>query len=481
MPEMIKVFVGFDSREEIAYEVCKHSILKHNKNVKVSPLKQDHMRRLGLYWRPTDPLSSTEFTFTRFLVPALCNYQGWAVFCDCDFIWTEDIANLIASADPKYAVMCVHHDYTVKNTVKMDGKEQTIYPRKNWSSMVLFNCGHPSNQILTADLVNKETGKYLHRFGWLKDEEIGQISHEWNWLVGVYDEPTDGKPRAIHYTEGGPWFDNYRDCEYADVWNNYLLSYSLDIIQKDKQASIDIPITWVTSLSREYWNIIAEATLPTWSNLPGQVVFVWDDKPKDLGFGYNFLFGKDVCPDSDPWIREKMGSYKSDRFWKKSRVQVWAARKFKGLVVWLDADISVKNDIDLETAIKLLHPREKVCGILDCGGEWDVDTGLVTFNTDHSGIHDFISKYSLMWYNGQISMLPQPYDHYAMSKLRNTIPMKTYVLPKEQWKETPTENINRSAMRNSIFDYHFEHHLGIENKDEVRSKFRQIPLVSSKQ
>ena len=120
--------------------------------------------------------------------------------------------------------MCVQHDYTPKPGIKMDGQKQTQYPRKNWSSMVLYNCGHPSNEKLSVDLVNNPNydGKYFHRFSWLKDEEIGKLSHEWNWLVGWYKEPEDGQPSAIHYTEGGPWFKNYRNCEYGDVWKKYL-------------------------------------------------------------------------------------------------------------------------------------------------------------------------------------------------------------------------------------------------------------------
>ena len=120
--------------------------------------------------------------------------------------------------------MCVQHDYTPKPGIKMDGQKQTLYPRKNWSSMVLYNCGHPSNEKLSVDLVNNPNydGAYFHRFAWLKDEEVGSLDPEWNWLVGWYNEPEDGKPKAIHYTEGGPWFKNYRNCEYGDVWKDYL-------------------------------------------------------------------------------------------------------------------------------------------------------------------------------------------------------------------------------------------------------------------
>lgn len=215
---MNKIFIGWDSREDIAFQVCESSILKRSNNADIIPLRQQDLREVGLYTREVDPLSSTEFTFTRFLIPAIMNYQGWALFMDCDIILLDDIQKLFDQADDRYAVMCVKHDYTVKEGVKMDGKLQTVYPRKNWSSVMLVNCGHPSNQKLTVDLVNTESGKYLHRFSWLDDSEIGELDKEWNWLVGVYKEPEDGSPKAIHYTEGGPWFKNYRDCEYSDIW-----------------------------------------------------------------------------------------------------------------------------------------------------------------------------------------------------------------------------------------------------------------------
>jgi|TARA_B100000925_G_scaffold96539_1_gene70386 lipopolysaccharide biosynthesis glycosyltransferase len=217
---MNKVFVGYDPREDIAYQVCKHSIARRNKEVLVRPLVQKELREAGWYTRPVDPLSSTEFTFTRFLIPELCDYKGWALFMDCDMILLTDIQELFDQADEKYAVMCVHHDYTPREGLKMDGQKQSIYPRKNWSSVMLFNCGHPSNKQINSSVVNDTniTGKYLHRFSWLKDSEIGELSHEWNWLTDWYKEPEDGKPKLLHYTEGGPWFENYRDCDYHKEW-----------------------------------------------------------------------------------------------------------------------------------------------------------------------------------------------------------------------------------------------------------------------
>ena len=214
----MKVFVGYDTREDIAYQVCKQSILSKQPAADVRPLKQQELRDAGWYKRDVDKLASTEFTFTRFLIPELTDFKGWALFMDCDMILTTDIKELFDQADDKYAIMCVQHDYTPKEGTKMDGQKQTIYPRKNWSSVMLFNCGHPANRKVTQSLVNDPeiNGAYLHRFSWLNDFEIGELHHTWNYLVGVYDDIK--KPKLIHYTEGGPWFENYRNCEFADLW-----------------------------------------------------------------------------------------------------------------------------------------------------------------------------------------------------------------------------------------------------------------------
>ena len=217
----LKIYIGWDSREDIAYQVCKQSILSHaSVPVKIIPLKQNNLRKDFLYWREVDQLASTEFTFTRFLIPELNEFEDWALFIDCDFVFLDDVAKLFAQVEDRYAVMCAHHDYTPKEGTKMDGQQQTQYPRKNWSSMMLINCSHLSNRQLTKEVVNNEnkTGAYFHRFSWLDDIEVGKLSHEWNWLVGWYKEPEDGSPRALHYTEGGPWFEDYQDCEYANEY-----------------------------------------------------------------------------------------------------------------------------------------------------------------------------------------------------------------------------------------------------------------------
>ena len=220
----MKVYVGWDSREDIAYQVCQHSIKRKDPDAEVIPLKQNDMRQDGIYTRAVDKLASTEFTFSRFFVPYLNDFKGWAVFCDCDFVWRIPSYELEQYCDDSKAVVCVQHDYKPKESRKMDGQVQTVYPRKNWSSMVLWNCGHPKNKILTPELLNTETAKFLHRFSWLDDSDIGSLPHVYNWLVGWYQEPQDGTPKILHYTSGGPWFDGYRDCEYADVWKKEVIN-----------------------------------------------------------------------------------------------------------------------------------------------------------------------------------------------------------------------------------------------------------------
>lgn len=219
MTDPVRLYVGFDSREAIAYEVCRHSAAQRSTApVLVSPLKQDLLRAEGLYWREQDPLASTEFTYTRFLVPYLAGYRGWALFCDCDFLWLGDIVELFALRDDSRAVMCVHHDHRPTEAVKMDGAVQTRYRRKNWSSLVLYNCGHPANAVLTPDLVNSATGAFLHQFQWLADDQIGTLPETWNWLEGWCTPPPDGPPKVVHFTRGGPWFPQWQDVDYGGLW-----------------------------------------------------------------------------------------------------------------------------------------------------------------------------------------------------------------------------------------------------------------------
>jgi hypothetical protein len=216
----LKVFVGYDSREDIAWQVCRHSLLHHSGgDVEVIPIRQAVVRELGLYTRLHDQGSSTEFSLTRFLTPYLAaRTEGWAVFCDCDFLFTTDVRGVLDDLDPAKALYCVQHNYVPAHSMKMDDQRQTTYPRKNWSSLMVFNLAHPDVQALTPEVVNSVTPAYLHRFEWVTDDSlIGALDLDWNFLEGEYPVPQD-IPRVIHFTNGGPWFAEWQDVHFGELW-----------------------------------------------------------------------------------------------------------------------------------------------------------------------------------------------------------------------------------------------------------------------
>jgi hypothetical protein len=211
----LRVFIGYDSKEPAAYHVLSHSILRRaSRPISITPIALDSIR--DVYSRPRGATETTEFSLTRFLVPYLSGYDGHSVFMDCDMLVRCDIwdALIYPMAYPDKAVFCVQHDYTPKSDTKFLGQQQTSYPRKNWSSFMLFN--NALCKALTPEYVNAASGLELHRFLWLKDEQIGDLPIEWNWLVGEY-EPNE-RAKVLHYTNGGPWFPGYRDCDHAREW-----------------------------------------------------------------------------------------------------------------------------------------------------------------------------------------------------------------------------------------------------------------------
>lgn len=226
-PVRAQVFVGFDSREVAAYQVCVQTLRERSRRPPaVVPLLEPHLRAAGLYRRPherrdgclwdtlSDAPMSTEFAQTRFLAPLLCA-ADWALYCDCDFLWRADVDDLLRLADPRFAVMVVQHDYRPTATVKMDGQPQLAYPRKNWSSLVLWNCRHPAHAPL-ASVVNTWAGHRLHGFRWLDDALIGALPPAWNWLEGHSAPHLD--PKAVHFTRGTPDMPGYENVAYADEW-----------------------------------------------------------------------------------------------------------------------------------------------------------------------------------------------------------------------------------------------------------------------
>jgi hypothetical protein len=211
---VIRVFIGFDAREAVAFSVLAHSIhARASEPVAIAPLMLSELH--GIYRRERNALQSTDFSFSRFLTPYLCGFEGWAIFMDCDMLVMDDIARLWALRDDRYAVQVVKHVHVPREDTKFLGEKQTKYEKKNWSSVMLMNCARCT--ALTPGYVNTATGLELHQFKWLEsDALIGDLPHEWNHLVG-YDAPS-GRVSLAHYTIGGPYFSEYRECEYAREW-----------------------------------------------------------------------------------------------------------------------------------------------------------------------------------------------------------------------------------------------------------------------
>jgi hypothetical protein len=224
---MLPVFIGWDSREAVAADVCRFSLLRRaSVPLHVRFLKQAPLREIGLYRRECDKRGgqmvdridgkpfSTEFSFTRFLVPALCQYDGWALFVDGDFLFLDDVAELFDRRDERFAVMVCKQAHDPVHATKMDGCVQQAYPRKNWSSLMLLNCSHEATRRLTPGAVNGEPGAWLHGLRWLPDRLIGELPPAWNWIEGV----TRGEPKAVHFTAGGPWFAGCEAVRFAGEW-----------------------------------------------------------------------------------------------------------------------------------------------------------------------------------------------------------------------------------------------------------------------
>ena len=215
MPENknVKIYIGFDQRESVAYHTFVQSLIDHSSlPLAITPLAVKTLK--GYEEKHED--KSNDFVYSRFLTPFLNDFKGWAIFVDGDMICQTDIKELLDLRDNSKALQVVKHDYKTKANQKYLGNINQDYPRKNWSSVILWNCEHPKHKLLTPDFIANESGKYLHRFSWLEDNEIGELPKEWNWLATEY--PNNEQANIIHYTLGTPCFKDYRNTEMADIW-----------------------------------------------------------------------------------------------------------------------------------------------------------------------------------------------------------------------------------------------------------------------
>lgn len=216
----LPVYVGYDPKESIAWHVMVQSLLETSSlPLAIHPVNLKNYS--AIFKREADIKQSNQFSFSRFLVPYLQNYSDYAVFMDCDMLLRSDIAELfdIARASPEKAVHVVQHDYTPRDEIKYLGQVQYAYPRKNWSSVVVWNCAHPANKALDLSFVHNATGAQLHRFSWLADSEIGALDINWNWLVGEYlSDDAYNNVKNVHWTVGGPYFNEYKSVEFSDEW-----------------------------------------------------------------------------------------------------------------------------------------------------------------------------------------------------------------------------------------------------------------------
>ena len=210
----IPVFVGYDPREAIAYHTCVNSIIRHaSQPVAIIPIA------LNLFqdYKETHTDGSNHFIYTRFLVPHLMGFKGWAIFIDGDMIIRGDIVELWNLREVDKDVMVVKHDYQTCMPVKYLGAKNEDYPRKNWSSVILWNCNSFPNRQLTPEFVQKSSGSFLHRFSWLDDDRIGELPPEWNWLPDEYGANTEAK--LLHYTLGTPCFQEFADTPQGNEWH----------------------------------------------------------------------------------------------------------------------------------------------------------------------------------------------------------------------------------------------------------------------
>lgn len=375
------IFIGHDNADSRLTDICEYSLEENTQlPLDIRRLKQSELRGNNIYQRPRDTSSTTEHTFTRFLVPHLMNYEGWAVYCDSDFVWLSDIKELLALADDRYAVMVVKHDFRSPNRTKKNQAPQNYYPRKNWSSMILWNCAHAKNRSLDPITVATWSREKLQGFGWLQDRDIGALPPRWNWLVGCYHEPWDGEPGALHFTEGGPWLDQYKNCDYARVWQQFA-----DLVQEHHAPStttelqnLDMPEVY----RRFFQDVVEYVQNPKgiYGNTPQrQDLVAWLDNVR-----HNQLIG--VSEDED--VTKKMKS-KGNRW--DGIVQAFVQGSAGQMSPW-----SLAQHNQGPIALRSIAKRKIMKQCLETGRDfYYIDTGY--FGNDKRKEYHRITKNAMQW------------------------------------------------------------------------------------
>lgn len=264
----MKVFVEQNNNRDIAYSVCRSSIVTRNSDVDVDALNKDTLISEGVYKRTEEHLN-----FSKFLIPLLMEHQGWALYCKDTMVFIDDIRHIFSFKDDRYAAMIVKH--------------QNL---NNDNSMILWNCDHPANAALTADYVNNQSPDALNSFVWLKPEEIGELHYEWNWLVGHYTEPQQGKPKGIEFINGGPWQDEHKNTAYGLYWererNEYVKSsigirqaHRFENLPEDINQIVDKMIEYRMDSNNEYYKTTKQDLInEIETNLSPQRVFAVDSE-----------------------------------------------------------------------------------------------------------------------------------------------------------------------------------------------------------
>jgi lipopolysaccharide biosynthesis glycosyltransferase len=224
----MKIFIGCDEQFEENIDIQIESIFKNtNSKIDIKLLRLEELK--DILWREKDPKQTTDSAFTRWLVPYLSNYQGWSLYMDSDMFCRDDVKKIFQLKNEDKTVMVVKNDSYHAQLKKFNGQIQTDYERKNWSSLILFN--NQKCKKLNANYINTAKGLELHQFKWLGDEQIGELPKEWNYLVEVDEKMLD--PKNVHWTLGGPWFENKKDVEYSSEWKEVKLYLQKNLLNQN--------------------------------------------------------------------------------------------------------------------------------------------------------------------------------------------------------------------------------------------------------